>query len=329
MHSFDLIGIGSPIVDSLARIDEAHLNRIGGGKGGMEMASPETLDRWIAELQPSVLEAPGGSAGNTIVGATRLGLKSTFLGKLGNDAAADFYRDSFSRLGIDTSRFKTATLPNARCLSLITPDSQRTMRTDLGASSTLSTAETSPSDFHGCRHAHFEGYVLFNQDLMQHLLHCAKTAGCSISLDLGSYEVVKSAAAILPRLLRDYVTVVFANEDEASAYTGLKEDYSAMLGELAAACPVAIVKLGKEGALIQHKQDRVRIAPVKVNQALDTTGAGDLWAAGFLYGWLNGRSLIDCGRLGSLLGAEVVQVMGAHIPEDRWPVLQSLSHPQS
>ena len=318
MHSFDLIGVGAPIVDSLAQVEDAYLSNVGGAKGGMELIESAKMSALIADLGKSVVEAPGGSAGNTIQGVARLGLRTTFLGKLGNNAAAGFYRDQLAGMGVDTSRFKSAPLPNARCLSLVTPDSQRTMRTDLGASVTLAPSEISEKDFAGCRHAHLEGYLLFNRELTLQLLRSAKQAGCSISLDLGSFEVVRAARDILEEILRDYVTIVFSNEDEAAAYTDLKSDHTAMATALAKLCPVAVVKLGKDGALVHDGKNITRINPVRVERPVDTTGAGDLWASGFLYGWLQNKALALCGQYGSILGAEVVQIMGATMPEKTW-----------
>lgn len=323
-NPFKLIGVGSPVVDALASVDDHFItDHVPGAKGGMELVDAATMGALLAQVPGELTEAPGGSAGNTAVGVSRLGLPVTFLGKLGNDAGADFYRDSFARVGGDVSRFKHGAVPNARCLSLVTPDSERTMRTDLGAAMTLTPDEVSPEDFVGADHAHIEGYLLFNRDLLYRVLECAKHAGCTVSLDLASFEVVGAAKDILPDILRESIDIVFANEEEANALTGLGENYHAMAAQLAQLCDVAVVKLGKNGSLVQQGNALHRVAPLLVERAVDTTGAGDLWAAGFLYGWLSGRDLPTCGRYGSLLGAEVVQVMGAAIPEGRWDIIRA------
>ncbi|MDP0495164.1 MAG: adenosine kinase [Verrucomicrobiota bacterium JB024] len=322
-HTFDLIGVGSPIVDSLAQVTEAFVSSIPGDKGGMELVDAATMGELMAKVEAPLTEAPGGSAGNTAVAVAHLGLPTTFLGKIGTDAGGEFYRDRFMELGGDGSRFKVCEVPNGRCLSLVTPDSERTMRTDLGAAMTLSPDEISAEDFAGCRHAHIEGYILFNRDLMFKVLNSAKAAGCTVSLDLASFEVVGATKDILPDILGEYVDLVFANEGEASAMFG-GSDYAGMAAQLAELCDVAVVKLGKAGSLIQQGKKLEKISPVLVNQAVDTTGAGDLWAAGFLYGWLRGRPLATCGHYGSVLGAEVVQVMGAAIPHARWAAIRQL-----
>lgn len=327
-NQFKLIGVGSPVVDSLAHVSESFLASIPGDKGGMELVDSYALARMLASItiDSPVVEAPGGSAGNTAMGIARLGLPVTFLGKLGNETVADFYRERFRLIGGDTSRFKTGDRPNARCLSLITPDSQRTMRTDLGAAATLSAEEVSVADFAGCSHAHIEGYLLFNPALMDQVLRSAREAGCTISLDLASFEVVKSAGEDLAGLLTEYVDVVFANEDEAKAFFGVGVDcYETMARDLGRICRTAVVKMGADGAWICHDGVCERVYAERVDEVVDTTGAGDLWAAGFLYGWLEGKSPAYCGKLGSRVGAEVVQINGAAIPGERWEAIRQFA----
>ncbi|GHC05443.1 adenosine kinase [Cerasicoccus arenae] len=322
-NPFKLIGVGSPVVDTLASVNDAFLaSHVPGAKGGMELVDAAALTTIIGEMDGPLVQAPGGSAGNTAVGVAQLGLPTTFLGKLGNDANGTFYRDSFKAIGGDISRFKVGSVSNGHCLSMVTPDSQRTMRTDLGAAMTLSPDEISSEDFAGVDHAHIEGYLLFNRDLLYRVLECAKQAGCTISLDLASFEVVGAAKDILPDVLRDSVDIVFANEDEAGAFTDMGNDYVGMAAQLSELCGIAAVKLGKSGSLVQSSSQLHRIEPVVVDNAIDTTGAGDLWAAGFLYGWLSGKDLPTCGLYGSILGAEVVQVMGGAISEERWEVIR-------
>lgn len=325
---FKLIGVGSPVVDSLAHVSEGFLKSIPGEKGGMELVDSHALAQMLASItvDTSIFEAPGGSAGNTAMGVAELGLPVTFLGKLGNETVADFYRERFGLIGGDTSRFKIGDCPNGRCLSLVTPDSQRTMRTDLGAAATLSPGDVSTADFVGCGHAHIEGYLLFNRALMDKVLQCAHEAGCTVSLDLASFEVVKAAGGDLPGLLEKYVDVVFANEDEAAAFFGEgAADYETMVRDLGRLCRTAVVKMGADGAWICQDGVCERVHANRVDDVVDTTGAGDLWAAGFLYGWLEGKSPVYCGKLGSLVGAEVVQINGAAIPSDRWDVIRDFA----
>ncbi|MDR2463749.1 MAG: adenosine kinase [Verrucomicrobiales bacterium] len=323
MTQIDLIGVGAPVVDSVAQVPEEFLATVSGAKGGMELIDSLTMSALLAKLPAPPVETPGGSAGNTIQCAAQLGLRTSFLGKLGNDNAANFFRENFRKAGVDISRFKTAALPNARCLSLVTPDSQRTMRTDLAASLTLSPADVTVSDFAACRHAHFEGYLLFTRELARHLLRCAKQAGCTISLDLGAHEVVTANRELLPGLLREYATLLVANEDEAAVLTGLdKNDPGQTALTLSKLTPIAVLNLGKQGSLIAADGALHRIPANPVENPADTTGAGDSWLAGFLHGWLNGKPLTLSGRHGAILGAEVVRQIGAQIPNNRWEAVK-------
>jgi sugar/nucleoside kinase (ribokinase family) len=316
--SYELVGVGSPIIDVLARVPESFLAHVGGQKGGMVLTDAETLGKWMAQLPEPFTEAPGGSAGNTLFAAARLGLRTTFVGKTGNDAGGAFYRERLQALGGDASRFKIGDVPNGRCLSLITPDSERTLRTDLGAAATLSPAEISAADFIGCTHAHIEGYLLFNPELMQAVLRAAREANCTISLDLASFEVVRAAGAELAGLLDEFVDMVFANEEEAAAFHGKTDSPQAMLQTLARHCPLAVVKTGASGAWLARDGETFHCPALPGIRALDTTGAGDYWAAGFLAGWLRGKPLQTCAAWGARLGAEIVQVIGAELPDHTW-----------
>jgi sugar/nucleoside kinase (ribokinase family) len=324
MHiSPTLIGIGSPIVDAIALVDESFVAQIDGDKGGMVLVDASTISSLIASLPRAAIATPGGSAGNTLFALARMGASTSFLGKIGNCAEGAYYRDRFSKLGGDASRFKIGEVPNARCLSLVTPDGERTMRTDLGAAMTLAPEEITVADFAGCAHAHIEGYLLFNEALMRRVLKSAKTAGCTISLDLASFEVVNATKSILPDLLSEYVDIVFANEEEGSAYTGIEGDYAAIALQFAELCEIVAVKVGAQGSYIAHAGIVEKIEPVHATRVIDTTGAGDLWAAGFLYGWSQERPIAECAELGSILGAAVVQEQGSVLPENVWQEILS------
>ena len=317
-----IVGVGSPIVDSIAQVEDAFLETVEGDKGGMVLVEAATIKQIIGHVPGAITRSPGGSAGNTLFALARLGAPAAFLGKTGDCANGQFYRDRFTALGGDRSRFKVGASPNGHCLSLVTPDGERTMRTDLGAAMTLQPDEISPDDFAGCQHAHIEGYLLFNEALLRAVLAAAKEAGCTISLDLASFEVVQAAGDTLREILRDSVDIVFANEEEAAAFTGLGNDYATMASELSALCRIAAVKIGAAGAWIASGDELFHAASVPAASVIDTTGAGDLRAAGFLYGWSRQRSLADCARCGALLGSAVVQQQGTELPEAVWQPLE-------
>jgi sugar/nucleoside kinase (ribokinase family) len=198
------------------------------------------------------------------------------------------------------------------------------MRTCLGAAMTLSPDEVSPADFAGSRHAHIEGYLMFNPALAAAVVSAARTAGCTLSIDLSSFEVVNVARDWIMTQLHEGVDVVFANEDEIHAlYQTKTTAYDELAKRLASHGGLAAVKMGKDGAWIARGAELHRIDPVKVPQAIDTTGAGDAWAAGFLHGYLSNWSLPAAGSLGSVLGAECVQHIGPSIPESHWPSVRT------
>jgi len=329
---FDLIGAGSPIMDLLAHVPDTFLTTLNGAKGGMVLVDADEMEAIVTRLEEHPATVAGGSAGNTTVGAACLGLRTTFLGKLGNDATARAYLKHFGAAGGDTTRFKYADLANARCVSLITPDGQRTLRTCLAAAMTLHPGEISLADFNGCRHAHIEGYLLFNRDLANAVINAARAAGCTLSVDLASFEVVNAARDWILAQLRTGIDVVFANEDEILALfpDTSGHDYAALARRVADFGGVAAVKMGKDGAWIAHGQQLHRIDPVPVPAVVDTTGAGDAWAAGFLYGYLQKWPLSAAGALGSRLGSECVRHLGPAIPDAHWPALrdyaQRLAH---
>ncbi len=318
MSPVKVLGVGSPILDLLVRVDDAFIDAIPGDKGGMALVSAAELDDILAKSGVAPERAPGGSAANTIFGLANLGAPTALLGKVGVDDAARFYKGRYETMGGDISRIKTSPgTPTGRCLSLVTPDSERTMRTDLGAAAELAPDDLTPADFADATHVHLEGYLLFNQPLAMCALALAKDAGASVSFDLASFEVVKAAGDALPEILDEFVDIVFANEMEAEAFSG-SSDPGVALDALAEHCSVAAVKLGPDGALVKKGAETAEIDAISA-EAVDTTGAGDLWAAGFLHEFLLGSGEIAAaGRLGAVLGAEVVQIMGAAIPEDAW-----------
>ena len=316
----EFAGIGNPIMDLVAQVPESFLANVPGEKGGMVLVDDAEMGRIVALLETSPALTTGGSAANAAFNAARLGLKTRFVGKVGNDGLADTFVERFRTAGVDMSRVKRASVANARCLALVTPDAQRTMRTSLGAAMTLTPAEISPADFRGVRHAHIEGYLVFNHALCEAVLNAARADGCTISLDLSSFEVVNDSRAWMLGQFGRGIDIVFANEDEIRAlFPGRGADYRALALELASHGVIAAVKMGREGAWVARKDEVHRIPPVHLKDAVDTNGAGDAWAAGFLFGYLRGRPLAACGAIASVMGSETVRHLGPMIPEFPWP----------
>ena len=318
-HDFDIIGAGSPIVDLLVQVEEEHIGSIAGEKGGMELVDSDTIDMLVRQCGTEFTQAPGGAAANTISAASRLGLKTTFIGMVGSDDTGSMYLDSFTKIGCDTSRFiRHARVKTACCLSMITPDSERTMRTHLGAAAELKPDNIRAEDFAGCKYLYVEGYLLFNRDLITTIIAKAREAGCKVAMDFGSFEMIHAAKDFLPQMLKDSIDVILANEEEAEAFTGQKsaEEAARILGDL---CEVAVVKRGRKGSIIRGGDITCTVDPISPDRVVDSTGAGDMCAAGIMYGIVKELPLSVCGELGSIMGGNAVRYIGSIPPEEEWP----------
>jgi len=315
-----ILGIGSPIVDFLVNIDEQFLKEIDAEKGGMVLVDSDEMEDLLARVPGRQVLAPGGSAGNTIFGLAKLHNSTAFLGKIGDDVAGDFFRNKLIDLGGSDESFSVIEGGvTGRCLSMITPDSERTMRTDLGVASSFTAEDISEADFEGVDHVHVEGYLLFLEGVTEKVLAIAAECGCTISIDLATFEIVRLKRDLLAQLLKDYVDIVFANEDEAAAFAG-SDDPAEQAAALSELCSVVAVKLGADGCYLQDESGIYTVPGQKV-EVVDTTAAGDLWAAGFLHGWLNGALLPQCGEYGTITASEVIQVMGSQISEENWKII--------
>ncbi|MBE6366733.1 MAG: adenosine kinase [Lentisphaerae bacterium] len=320
---FSVIGVGSPIIDLIAQVDENFLSKISGDKGGMVMIDSGELTRILSMLEPgSVKRSPGGSAANTLFDLAHFGVRTALLGTAGEDEAGAFYRSELQKAGgsIHALRSSVQGTPTGHCICLVTPDAERTMRPALAAALEFDPAQVTADDFADYTLAHLEGYLLaHSEEKLRFLMSTAQAAGCKISLDLASFEVVNAFRPAILRLLEEFVDIVFANSDEADALLG-RIPPEEQLAQLRKLCPAAVVKLGEHGAWADCGAGARFIPANKVN-AVDTTAAGDSFAAGFLYGYLSGKDAEFCGRLGAALAAETVQVFGASLPESSWKKL--------
>ena len=312
-----LLGVGSPLLDILVRVEEPFLKTIPGEKGGMLMVDADFQQSVLDRLPGNPRRVPGGSAGNTVFALARLGLDVAMFGKLGDDVNGDFYRARFRELGGSDAEFvTTGEAPTGTCLSLITPDAERTMRSSLAASLLLRIDEAEKVDFSAYDWVYIEGYMFYSA-VLPTVMRRAKAAGCRIGLDLASFEVVRDFRGDLPDILRNYVDIVLANEEEAAAlFDGLTTEEQ--LYRLASWCDIAAIKLGRRGALIRRGNETAKVPAQLVEEPVDTTAAGDLWAAGFLYGVLRERPLMEAAWYGSLISSEVVKMVGSELPEPAW-----------
>lgn len=311
-----IAGLGSALVDILVYEGDDFVRRTGFEKGGMTLVDMPALETILAQGATEPTVVPGGSACNTAVGVARLGGQARFVGKRGDDDTGHFFHEALVKQGVEPL-LMTSALPTGRVLSIITPDAQRTMLTYLGASADTQPEEITANCFADCAVVHIEGYLLFNPELMLASLKAAKSAGALISLDLASFTVVEQSKAVLDDIIEQYVDILIANEDESLAYTGFKDENQALV-RLSSHVDVAVLKVGARGSFIQNNAKIYRVPAQGSGRAVDTTGAGDLWAAGFLYGLVNGFSYRKIGRLASACGFEVCQVTGADIPDEGW-----------
>ena len=317
-----IVGVGSALVDILAHEQERFLEETGALKGGMTLVNKQFIEEMLTRISRKPVIVPGGSACNTAVGVGRLGGRARFVGKSGQGRWSRLFQEDLLKQNVEPLLFNSSS-PTGRVLSIITPDAQRTMFTYLGASAEMEPHELVDGCFDDAAIVHIEGYLLFNPELMLGTVKAARSAGAAISLDLASFTVVEEAVELLDDLITDFVDIVIANEDEARVYTGLSDERLS-LEALSGKADIAVVKLGDRGSLIAHKDRINEIDALGDGSAVDTTGAGDLWAAGFLYGLANGYPIEKCGQLASACGYEVCQTVGATIPDHGWNRIKKL-----
>ena len=316
-----VLGIGNALVDIMTVIEnDLVLEKFNLPKGSMTLVDDD-LSKKIYEAtyynQRNI--TTGGSAANTIHALASLGGNCGYLGKIGDDKLGEIFRNEFERKSIK-SHFFLSPKDTGRVMALVSADSERTMATYLGAAAELLPGDLTRDIFEDYSYLYIEGYLVQNRELIETAIKQAKSKRCKIALDLSSYNVVSANLDFLKYLLEEYVDIIFANEEEAYAFTG-KEPREA-LEELAGFCDIAIVKIGKEGSLIKSGSDFYFIHSISAN-AIDTTGAGDAYSAGFFYGLTNGLTLQQCGDIAALVSGKVVEIMGAKIPENSWPDLIS------
>jgi sugar/nucleoside kinase (ribokinase family) len=317
-----IVGIGSALVDILAHENDEFLKKTGAEKGGMRLVDKKFIEHTLSRTTGETTTVPGGSACNTVVGISKLGGSSRFVGKCGQDKMGRFFKSSLKKHNVEPALF-TSSSPTGRVLSIITPDAQRSMFTYLGASSETHPAELSGGCFNNAAIVHIEGYLLFNTDLILAALEKAREAGALVSLDLACFTVVRESKELLERIINEYVDILIANQDEALALTDQADEMKA-IQSLSAKAEISVLKMGARGSIIAHEAKIIKIKAIGDGTAIDTTGAGDLWASGFLFGLIHDYTLEKCGQLGSACGYEVCQVVGATIPDKGWQRIKKL-----
>lgn len=314
-RDLDIIGIGNAILDKLIKVSDLELEELHLQRGGMTLVSAERQQEILAALGPRRTDiAPGGSAANTIVGLQQLGGRAGFIGALGPDPDGRDYAAGFAEAGIELA---AATLPGATgtSLILITPDGERTMNTHLGVAAQLAARHVDPEWVARARWLYIEGYLLTSESAAEAAfvaMDAARRHGTRIAISFSDGFVVEHAGNALREAVREYADLIFANEREAAVYAGVRDPEAAcrkILGDV----DYAIVTRGANGSLIGRPEG---IDPIPAHPAtpLDLTGAGDLYAAGVLYGITHGWPWQHAGRLGARAAHEVILQIGPRVP---------------
>lgn len=315
-----ILGMGNALVDMMTRIpNDEFLGELSLPKGSMQLVDAAFSARVVektAHLKPVMTS--GGSAANTIHGLAKLGIETGFIGKVGNDSLGSFFETDLIQAGIKPYLLHSATA-SGKAIALVTPDSERTFATYLGAAVELGAIDLNTDVFKDFHIFHIEGYLVQNHQLIETALKIANEKGLKVSLDLASFNVVAENLEFLKRMVTQYVDILFANEEEARSFTGMGP--ADALDYIASLCEYAVVKIGKKGSLIKHGNEKTAVGIIGID-AFDTTGAGDLYAAGFLYGLVQKQSLNQCGKMGALLSGKVIETLGAKISDQGWDFIK-------
>lgn len=310
---YDVIGIGNAIVDVLAQTDEDFLARHGLSKGVMTLIDAGRAHSLYEAMAPGI-EMSGGSAANTMSGIASLGGTGAYIGKVRNDQLGGVFSHDLRAVGIDYRTVPaTSGAPTARCLIFITPDAQRTMQTFLGVSVELGTSDIDEEAIGDAQITYLEGYLFDPPRAKEAFVRAAEIAhakGRKVALTLSDPFCVDRHRAAFQQLVEHHVDIVFANEAELLSLYEAKS-FDSALKQLTGKCEVAAVTRSEKGSIIAAKGKMHEVKADKVAKVVDTTGAGDLYAAGVLYGLTRGYELPACGRLGSLAAAEVISHYGA------------------
>jgi fructokinase len=319
--SLDVVGIGNAIVDVLVQVDDDLLDRFDLTKGTMALVDEQQAERLYGSVGPG-LETSGGSAANTLAGIAQLGGRAGFIGRVRDDQLGGIFAHDIRAVGarFDTPA-ATAGPSTARCLILVTPDAQRTMCTYLGASVGLDPRDLDLDLVRQARVLYLEGYLWDSDEAKQAFLAAAKVArasGGEVALSLSDAFCVDRHRESFQELVDGHVDLLFANEMEiTSLYRA--DSFEEAAAEVRGRCRIAALTRSEQGSVLLRGEETLTIPPYRLGELVDTTGAGDLYAAGFLHGHTRGESLERCGRLGSLCAGQVVTQLGprphASLPE--------------
>ena len=320
--SIDVVGIGNAIVDVLINSSNEFLEDNSLVKGGMTLINENTANKLYKERKNG-LEISGGSAANTMVGISQLGAQAAFIGRVKKDSLGESFSKDLCSSG---TVFNTPAInqgpSTARCLIYITPDAQRTMCTYLGASIFLDPQDLDFSLIKKAKILYLEGYLWDNPNAKKAFVSAALEAinsGAKVALSLSDFLCIERHRESFKELINNYIDILFANEDELLALYETS-DLEFAKKEVRKQCNLVALTKGKEGSLIIAKTKEYVINSYNFGKTIDTTGAGDLYASGFLYGYINNYDLLTCGRIGSVCAGHIVTVLGSK-PKESLKVL--------
>ena len=308
----DVVGIGNALVDVLSHESYEFIEAQGLTPGSMSLIDEERRAALYAAMGPAI-EVSGGSAANTMVGLASFGGTAHYISRVRDDQFGSVYAHDLNSIGVAfTTPFSTDGPPTGCCLVLITEDGQRTMNTYLGASSMFGAAEVDPEVIRSGRVLYLEGYLFDSDEAKSAFVYAsqvAREAGRTVALTLSDAFCVDRHRDAFRTLLDEHVDLLFANEAEICALYEV-DDIDGALAEVRRECDIAVITRGADGAVIINGDRTVTVSAEPVERVVDTTGAGDLYAAGFLYGHARGLDLEVCGRLGAIAAAEIISHVG-------------------
>lgn len=315
-----IIGMGNALVDIIIQLpSDDILDTLALPKGSMQLVEQNTSKAVLDYFKDTPYHiTTGGSASNTIHGISHLGIETAFIGVIGEDSFGETFESTMLTSGIKPMLLRGKN-PTGKAITLMSQDSERTFATYLGAAIELSAKLLDNNLFKGYHFFYIEGYLVQNYELIRRSIELAKEEGLKVVLDLASYNVVEENLAFLKEIITKYVDIIFANEEEARAFTG-KDPQEALL-ELSKICDIAIVKVGKNGSYAQ-KGDQVVHTKAWSNICVDTNGAGDGYAAGFMYGICHNKDLQTCCDIGSLVAGNIVTVIGPKLDDASWVAIK-------
>lgn len=314
---FDILGIGNAIVDILAEVEEGFLAGQSMIKGSMELIDAPRTDALYA-LMPPAVQTSGGSVANTAAVAGQMGARAAFIGVVADDEFGHIFRHDIHGSGVHHPTAPTkGSDPTARCLILVTPDGQRTMNTFLGVSSSLAPHHLDHQLIADSAISYLEGFLFYvphSAAASRQAAEIAHRAGRRVAISLSDFLCVERNLEAFQSMVRDHVDILFANEKELAALTGL-DDFEAAAAVVRGQVEIAALTRGDHGSVIFQGEERFDIAPVPT-KVVDTTGAGDAYAAGFMTALTAGKDLATCGRWASRAAAETISRIGARPPGD-------------